>query len=232
MRLNKYIASTGYCSRREADKLIESKKVKINGKIADIGQAVEAGDQVEVNGQKIKQKHKKVYLAFNKPRGITSTTEKNVKDNIVGYIGHKERIFPIGRLDKDSEGLILLTNDGDIVNEILREENKKEKEYLVTVNRKITDDFVRSMSSGVEIFNPVKNEKVTTKRCKVVKITNNKFKIILSQGLNRQIRRMCEALGYKVEELKRVRIANIKIGELPVGKHRYLSDQELKGLLK
>ncbi len=232
MRLNKYIASSGYCSRREADKLIDSGKVKINGKKAELGQQVEEGDIVQVNGKTIEEKKKKIYLAFNKPRGIVCTTEKREKDNIIDYIGHKERIFPIGRLDKDSQGLIFLTNDGDIVNRILRQEYGKEKEYIVTVDKKITDDFLKNMADGVVIYNPVRDERVKTNKSKIERLTNRKFRIIISQGLNRQIRRMCEELGYNVETLKRVRISNIKLGELPEGKYRYLNDVELKGLLK
>ncbi|MDO5708109.1 MAG: pseudouridine synthase [Andreesenia angusta] len=232
MRLNKYIASSGYCSRREADRLIESRRVKINGKTAELGQRVEDGDLVEVDGKAIYENKNKIYLAFNKPVGIVCTTEKKEKDNIVDYINHRERIYPIGRLDKDSEGLIFLTNDGDIVNKILRQEYKKEKEYIVTVDRKINEKFLKQMAQGVEIYNPVRDEKVRTNKCRIEKLTNRKFKIIISQGLNRQIRRMCEALGYNVETLKRIRISNIKLGELPIGKYRYLNEIELKGLLK
>ncbi len=231
MRLNKYISSSGICSRREADRLIESGKVKINGKRAELGQIVEEGDIVQVNGKNIEPKKKKVYLAFNKPRGVVCTTEKRERDNIIDFIGFRERIFPIGRLDKDSQGLIFLTNDGDIVNKILRQEYKKEKEYEVTVNKKITDEFLRSMASGVEIYNPVRDENVVTNKAKVKRISDRRFNIIISQGLNRQIRRMCEALGYEVETLKRIRISNIKIGELPEGKYRHLNSVEMKGLI-
>lgn len=231
MRLNKYIASSGICSRREADRFIESGRVKINGKKAVIGQIVEDGDIVQVNGKNIEPKKKKIYIAFNKPVGIVCTTEKRERNNIIDFIGHKERIFPVGRLDKDSEGLIFLTNDGDIVNKLLRQEYRKEKEYLVTVNKKITEEFLYAMSRGVEIYNPVKDEMVVTNKSKVDRINDREFRIVISQGLNRQIRRMCEALDYNVVKLKRVRISNVKLGELPVGKIRHLNEVELKGLL-
>lgn len=232
MRVNKYISSSGYCSRREADKLIEKGKVYVNGKKARLGETLSEGDIVEINGKKISQNVDRVYIAFNKPRGIVCTTDKREKNNIIDYINFNERIFPIGRLDKDSEGLILLTNDGDIVNKILRQEYKKQKEYIVKVNKKIDSKFLNNMSEGVEIYNPVKNERVKTNRCEIVKISNRIFKIVISQGLNRQIRRMCEELGYGVEELKRTRISNIKLGELPTGKYRYLNKIEIEGLIK
>lgn len=228
MRLNNYISSSGICSRREADKWIKEKKVKVNGKLADIGTKVLEGDIVEVMGKVVKPKEKKVYIAFNKPVGITCTTERHVNGNIIDFINHKERIFPIGRLDKDSQGLILLTNDGSIVNEILREENNHEKDYIVTVDKSITKDFLKSMSKGVRIFNPVQKKYVTTKPCKVEKINDKSFKITLSQGLNRQIRRMCEGLGYKVIKLKRIRIMNISLKGIPEGTYRELSKEELK----
>ncbi len=206
MRINNYISSSGYCSRRKADEFIKLGKVKINGLKAIIGQDVNDDDIVEVLGKKIVVKNKHIYIALNKPIGITSTTDTNIEDNIIDFIGHKERIFPIGRLDKDSEGLILLTNDGNIVNEILRSSNNHEKDYVVTVDKNIDNNFIDSMSNGIKIFNPVNNKHIITKKCKVTKISNNVFKITLTQGLNRQIRRMCSSLGYNVINLKRIRI--------------------------
>lgn len=220
MRLNKFIAESGKASRRGADKLIEEGRVLINGKVAKIGATVNPGDTVLVNGQTIRMANNYVYIALNKPVGITCTTEKNVKGNIVDYVNHPLRIFNIGRLDKDSEGLILLTNDGDIVNEILRAENEHEKEYIVSVDRPINDDFVKKMSSGVKILG------TTTLPCEVRPIDKFTFNIILKQGLNRQIRRMCEVLGYNVTRLQRVRIMNITLGKLPYGQWRDLSKKE------
>lgn len=226
MRINKYISETGFCSRRESDKLIEAKRVTINGKLAELGSTVEPGDDVRIDGQPIGAKKKSVYIALNKPVGITCTTELHVKGNIVDFVNHPERIFPIGRLDKDSQGLILLTNDGDIVNKILRAENNHEKEYIVTVDKPITPQFVQGMSSGVRILGTV------TKPCKITKISDRVFKIILTQGLNRQIRRMCQAFGYQVRQLKRVRIMNIQLDNLKVGQWRDLTHQELEELNK
>jgi 23S rRNA pseudouridine2604 synthase len=225
MRLNKYIAETGVCSRREADKWIESGRVRCNGQVAVLGTQVADGDEIRVDGELLGAKKKQIYIALNKPVGIVCTTEPDIADNIIEFIGHRERIFPVGRLDKDSEGLILLTNDGDIVNEILRSENNHEKEYVVTVDRTITDLSLNMMASGVKIMGEM------TKRSKVSRIGPNSFRIILTQGLNRQIRRMCSALGYKVQRLKRVRIMNVKLGSLDTGKWRYLSASELAGLL-
>jgi len=222
-RINKYLSEVGYCSRRVADKLIEEGKVTINGKIPVKGTKVEDGDQVEVEGQRIEKskKQKNIYLAFNKPVGIVCTTDTKVEpDNIIDFIKYPKRIFPIGRLDKPSEGLIFLTDDGDIVNKILRARNNHEKEYIVKVNRPINSDFIRSMSNGVEILD------TKTKNCFVKQLGPRNFKIILTQGLNRQIRRMCEALGYKVRSLKRVRIINIKL-DVPTGKYRELTKEEL-----
>ncbi len=232
MRLNNYISSSGFCSRREADKLISAGKVTINSKKAVIGQVVNKGDIVRVNNKIIKEKKERVYIALNKPVGITCTTEKHIKGNIIDFVNYSERIFPIGRLDKPSEGLILLTNDGDIVNKILRQENNHEKEYLVTVNKNITNDFVEKMSKGVRIFNPVNKKYVTTKKCVVSKVNSNTFKIILTQGLNRQIRRMCEVLGYEVKKLQRIRIMNLTLKGLPTGKWRKLTKEEVKNLIK
>ncbi len=211
MRLNKFISESGKASRRGADKLIEEGRVKINGRKAKIGDQVKPGDEVMVNGQRIRLARNNVYLALNKPVGITCTTEKNVKGNIVDLVNHPLRVFNIGRLDKDSDGLILLTNDGDMVNEILRAENNHEKEYIVSVDKPITPEFVEKMSKGVRILG------TKTLPCKVEQLSKYEFKIILTQGLNRQIRRMCEALGYEVYRLQRVRIMNIHLGNLPVG---------------
>ena len=225
-RINKYLSEVGYCSRRGADRLIEEGKVTVNGKIPEIGTKVEEGDYVEVEGQIIEKlkKQKKIYLIFNKPVGIVCTTNRREEpDNIIDFIKYPSRIFPIGRLDKPSEGLIFLTNDGDIVNKILRARNNHEKEYIVSVNRPINRDFVQSMSSGVEILETI------TKNCFVKQLGPKKFKIILTQGLNRQIRRMCEALGYRVKSLKRVRIMNIKL-DVETGKYREFTKQELMKL--
>ena len=225
-RINKYLSEVGYCSRRAADQLIEEGKVTINGKVPEMGTKVEDGDEVRVNGKLIgvpaKQKH--VYLAFNKPVGIVCTTDTRVEpDNIIDYINYPKRIFPIGRLDKPSEGLIFLTNDGDIVNKILRARNNHEKEYIVTVNQPITKNFITKMRSGVPILDTV------TKKCIVKQLGPKKFKIILTQGLNRQIRRMCEYLGYRVRTLKRIRIMNITL-DIPVGKYREFTPEELAKL--
>ena len=222
-RINKYLSESGYCSRRAADRLIEEGKVTINGEIPEIGTKVKEDDQVEVEGQIIEKltKQKKIYLAFNKPVGIVCTTDRRVEpDNIIDFIKYPKRIFPIGRLDKSSEGLIFLTNDGDIVNKILRARNNHEKEYIVIVNRQINKDFIQRMSNGVEILETI------TKNCFVKQLGPKKFKIILTQGLNRQIRRMCEALGYRVQSLKRVRIMNIKL-DIPKGKYREFTKGEL-----
>jgi len=225
VRLNKYISETGACSRREADKWIVAGRVTCNGQVAALGTRVSDGDEVRVDGELIGAKKKQIYIALNKPPGITCTTEDHIEDNIVDFVGHPERIFPIGRLDKDSEGLILLTNDGDIVNEILRAENNHEKEYIVRVDRPITDLSLKMMAGGVKIMGEL------TQPCKVVRIDRESFRMILTQGLNRQIRRMCSALGYRAQRLKRVRIMNIDLGSLGVGQWRYLTDSELAGLL-
>ena len=224
-RINKYLSEVGYCSRREGDRLIQEGKVTINGKVPEMGTKVEEGDIVCVDGISVKKTDEKLlYLAFNKPVGIVCTTDTRVEpDNIIDFINYPTRIFPIGRLDKPSEGLIFLTNDGDIVNKILRARNNHEKEYIVTVNKPITKDFVKKMSNGVEILDTV------TKPCKVEQIGKNKFRIILTQGLNRQIRRMCEHLEYRVWSLKRVRIMNIKL-DLPVGKLREFTKEEFNEL--
>ena len=224
--LNKFISSTGICSRREADRLIEQGRVKINGVLAKKGNRVLPIDSVTLNGKTVAHQTKKHYLAFHKPPGITCTTDRRDKDNIIDFINHKERIFPIGRLDKASTGLILLTNDGDIVNEILREENYHEKEYIVKVNKRIDNRFLKSMSTGIPILGTV------TKKCKVERISDYVFRIILTQGLNRQIRRMCEYLDYKVVTIKRIRIMHIQLEELKIGQWRNLSVGELKKLFE
>ncbi|NEU30494.1 23S rRNA pseudouridine(2604) synthase RluF [bacterium LRH843] len=226
LRINKFISESGFTSRRGADKLIAEKRVTINGVVAELGSQVEPGDDVKVDGQPLKTEDGYVYIALNKPVGITSTTEKHIKGNIVDFVNHPLRIFHIGRLDKDSDGLILLTNDGDIVNEILRAENKHEKDYIVTVDKPINSEFVRNMEAGVEILDTV------TLPCKVKPISKNTFKITLTQGLNRQIRRMCSSLGYHVRKLKRIRIMNIHLNGLEVGQWRDLTDKELNQLFK
>lgn len=223
-RINKYISETGFCSRREADKLIEQNRVTINGRIPEMGTKVAQGDEVRIDGKLISDKKtKNVYLAFHKPVGIECTTNQRVKANIIDYINYPTRIFPIGRLDKDSEGLILMTDDGDIVNKILRSRNNHGKEYIVTVNKPITERFIKRMASGVPILDTV------TKKCEVEQISKYVFRIILTQGLNRQIRRMCEYLGYEVTALKRIRIINISL-DIPTGKYRELTLNELKEL--
>ncbi len=234
VRLNKYISETGLCSRREADALIAAGRVTINGKPVELGQQVGETDEVRVDGKPVhgrvrgaEHATRRVYIALNKPVGITCTTERHVAGNIIDFIGHPQRIFPIGRLDKDSDGLILLTSNGDIVNEILRSENNHEKEYLVTIDRPVTPEFVAGMAGGVHL--PELN--ATTKRCRVEKIAGNTFRIVLTQGLNRQIRRMCEAFGCKVRRLQRVRIVNVRLGALKPGQWRDLSEAELRGLL-
>jgi len=227
-RLNKFISESGLCSRREADRYIEKGTVFINGKRAKVGDQVLAGDKVMVNGHNIEPKEESsfILLAFNKPVGITSTTEGSVRDNIVDYVNHSERIFPIGRLDKDSSGLIFLTNNGDIVNKILRAGNKHEKEYVVTVNKPITEDFIFEMSNGVPILG------VNTRKCKVRQISTFVFNIILIQGLNRQIRRMCEHFGYEVSKLERTRIMNVSLKGIPTGEFRELTEEEMKSITK
>lgn len=223
-RINKFISETGVCSRREADAWIEAGRVTINGDTATLGSKVSEGDSVCIDGQSVGARKQPVYIALNKPVGITCTSEPHVKGNIVEFVGHPQRIFPIGRLDKDSEGLILLTNNGDIVNEILRVENAHEKEYLVTVDRPVTDAFLQGMASGVHILGTL------TKPCIVTRVRSNCFRIILTQGLNRQIRRMCAASNYKVRRLQRVRIMHIHLGDLARGEWRNLTPKELQGL--
>lgn len=226
VRINKYFSEIGYCSRREADKLIQQRRVTINGKVAEMGSKVSPTDEVRLNGKLVgkKQQSKPVYLAVNKPRGIVCTTDtRREKDNIVDFINYPERIFPIGRLDKDSQGLILMTNDGDIVNKILRARNGHEKEYLVTVNKPVSKSFISKMSNGVPILDTV------TRKCFVEQVDKFRFRIILTQGLNRQIRRMCEYFDYRVKQLERYRIMNIEL-DVPLGKWRHLTKKELKEL--
>ena len=225
MRLNKYISETGLCSRREADARIEAGRVTINGVVATLGSQVAAGDVVCVDGKPVGGAERHVYIALNKPVGITSTIESHVAGNLLEVVKYPQRIFPIGRLDKDSEGLLLLTNNGDIVNEILRSENEHEKEYLVTVDRPVTEIFLNGMASGVRILGTV------TKPCKVRRVAAATFRIVLTQGLNRQIRRMCSFFGYKVQRLQRVRIINLELGDLKPGQWRQLQPDEVRGLL-
>lgn len=224
VRLNKAISDSGYCSRRAADTLIEKGLVTVNGKVAGLGDRVMPEDVVLVEGNSLSEKENLVYIALNKPIGITCTTDQRIDGNVVDFIGHEERIFHVGRLDKPSEGLLLMTNDGDIVNKILRAGNSHEKEYIVTVDRPITDAFIKRMSNGVPILETV------TKKCVVERMSRNVFKIILVQGLNRQIRRMCEYLGYEVTALRRTRIMNIELGNLKLGDWRDLTEGELQGL--
>ena len=225
VRINKFLSQAGFCSRREADKFILDERVTINGIVAKMGEKINPNDDISVDGERISKKpNKKIYIILNKPKGIVCTTDSGVeKNNIIDYVNHPKRIFPIGRLDKTSEGLIFLTNDGDIVNKILRAKNKHEKEYHVTVDKPITHEFIQQMSKGVPILNTV------TRPCEIKRIKDYEFKIILTQGLNRQIRRMCEYLGYRVKKLKRIRIMNIKL-DIPLGEWRYFNDQEFSEL--
>ena len=225
IRINKFLSESGYCSRRKADKMIEDGRIKINGMLCVMGEKVSISDKISIDDKLIHfSKKEPIYIAFNKPTGVVCTTDTRVeKNNIIDYIGHPERIFPIGRLDKDSQGLILLTNDGDIVNKILRSRNNHQKEYIVRVDKPITNDFIQRMSNGVPILDTI------TKKCYVNKISNFEFKIILTQGLNRQIRRMCEILKYKVKKLKRIRIMNIHLN-VDLGKWRNLEKKELNEL--
>ncbi|RXJ04324.1 pseudouridine synthase [Anaerobacillus alkaliphilus] len=224
MIIDKFISITGVCSRRETKRLIAAGRITINNTICRYGDSVGPSDQVLIDGKPIEGKKENVYIILNKPAGITCTASKEVKTNLIDYMDYPERIFAVGRLDKESDGLLLMTNDGDIVNEILRSENNHEKEYIVTVNKPITDEFIQGMSSGVDIMN------TTTKPCHVSRVSDNVFRIILTQGLNRQIRRMCKVFGYHVERLQRIRIMNLMIKDLPVGEWRYLSESELSEL--
>lgn len=226
MRINKYLSEAGIVSRRGADKWIEDGRITINGQLAELGSKVEEGDEVLADGKPVKVEEQLVYIALNKPVGITSTTERHIEGNVVDFVNHPLRIFHIGRLDKDSNGLLLLTNDGDIVNEILREEHGHEKEYIVTVDHPISQTFIEKMESGVKILGTV------TKPCKVKQLGPRTFNITLTQGLNRQIRRMCSALGYNVRKLQRTRVLNIHLGDLPIGQWRDLTQKELVELFR
>ena len=224
MRLNKYLSDAGVCSRREADRLVQDGKVTVDGKTAVLGMQIEEGQEIWVNGKEVRREEKKVLLLFHKPRGIECTANPKVKNNVISYIDYPIRIYYIGRLDKDSEGLLLLTNQGELVNKMMRAGNCHEKEYLVTVDKPVTDDFIRKMSCGVPILGTV------TRKCYVEKTGEKSFRIILTQGLNRQIRRMCEYLGYRVKRLKRVRVMNLELGSLPAGQYREATKKELEEL--
>lgn len=233
MRINKYISSTGYCSRRKAEEIITEGRVRVNGELANINTVIDENiDVVTIDGKKIEVMEEKIYLLLNKPVGITCTTERHIKGNIIDYVNYPKRIFPVGRLDKDSHGLILLTNDGDIVNKALREENNHSKEYLVQVDKPILPSFIQKMKAGVEIYNPVQHEMVKTKKCKVSPAGKRSFKIVLTQGYNRQIRRMCKACGYKVIDLERIRFMNLQDEKLEMGKWRKLTSKEIEDLYK
>lgn len=225
-RLNKFLSDSGFCSRREADRLIEGGRVLVDGRIGVLGDKVESGTDVRVNGVQLSGESKKIYIALNKPVGIICTTDPREPMNVIDYLHHPQRIFPVGRLDKESSGLLLLTSDGEIVNRMLRAANAHEKEYLVSVERKITPEFLASMANGVKILDTV------TLPCKIEKLSDFSFRLVLIQGLNRQIRRMCEALGYSVRTLKRVRIMNIELGALPQGHWRNLTEKELEELFR
>ena len=224
MRLNKYLSDAGVCSRREADRLVQDGSVMVDGKTAVLGMQIQEGQEILVNGKKVRREEKKVLLLFHKPRGIECTANPKIKKNVISYIDYPIRIYYIGRLDKDSEGLLLLTNQGELVNKMMRAGNCHEKEYLVTVDKPVTDDFIKKMSSGVPILGTV------TRKCQVEKTGKKTFRIILTQGLNRQIRRMCEYLGYRVERLVRVRVMNLELGDLPVGQYREAAEKELENL--
>ena len=224
MRLNKYLSDAGVCSRREADRLVHDGKVTVDGKTAVLGMQIEEGQEIWVNGKEVRREEKKVLLLFHKPRGIECTANPKIKNNVISYIDYPIRIYYIGRLDKDSEGLLLLTNQGELVNKMMRAGNCHEKEYLVTVDKPVTDDFIRKMSCGVPILGTV------TRKCHVEKTGEKSFCIILTQGLNRQIRRMCEYLGYRVKRLKRVRVMNLELGSLPAGQYREATKKELEEL--
>ena len=226
MRINKFLSECGFCSRREADRLLEAGKVTVDGQVASLGSKLIPGQEVKVNGVLVTKKDSPVILALNKPKGIVCTTAKKEKNNVVDFIDYKSRIYPVGRLDKASEGLLLMTNMGDMVNKIMRARNYHEKEYLVSVDKDITDDFLKRMSEGVPVLDTI------TRPCEIEKIGRRKFRIILTQGLNRQIRRMCENLGYRVVYLKRTRIMNIKLGDLKVGEYRELTKNEIDEIMK
>ena len=226
IRINKFLSEAGVCSRRGADRLVVEGRVSIDGKKAVLGDQILPGQKVLVDGREVQREDEKILLAFHKPKGIVCTAEKREKNNIIDYLHYPKRIYPVGRLDKDSEGLILLTNDGELGNEILRARNFHEKEYIVTVNRPVTDEFLRGMAGGVPILDTI------TRKCKVEKLDKRKFRIVLTQGLNRQIRRMCEYFGYQVVKLKRIRIMNIMLGDLPTGSYREISREEQEELYR
>ena len=228
VRINKYLSEAGICSRREADRYIQNGLIKIDGITAQIGDRVMPGQDVTYKGRSLSKEDEMILIALNKPEGIVCTAEKREKNNVIDYINYPKRIYPIGRLDKDSKGLLLLTNNGDIVNKMMRSGNRHEKEYIVTVNRNISDSFIRGLAGGV----PLVELGVTTRKCHVNKLSSRQFKIILTQGYNRQIRRMCEYFGYRVVELERVRIMNISLGNLEPGKYRKVTEQEYKTLQK
>lgn len=224
MRINKLLSNYGYCSRKEVSRLIEDKRIMVNGKLCEQGQWVEESDDILLDGEKVQQKER-VYIALNKPKGIVCTSSREIKDNIIDFLNYEEYVFPVGRLDKDSQGLILMTNDGDLANKILSSENYHEKEYIVTLDKDFDDEFIYNMSNGVNILGTV------TRPCKLIRVTNNTFKIILTQGLNRQIRRMCKTLGYNVIKLERIRIVNILSDGIEAGKWRKLTKEEIEELL-
>ncbi|PID03507.1 23S rRNA pseudouridine synthase F [Sporosarcina sp. P2] len=230
MRLNQYISSSGFCSRRQAERYITAEKVLVNGKIASHVYFVEDHDYVEVGGHPITQTAQNIYMILNKPSGITCTASPTIAGNIIDFISYPERIFPVGRLDKETEGLILLTNDGTIVNELMKDENHQEKEYVVTVDKKITNTFIEDLSNGVDIYNPRTKSYTTTNPCPVTPLDDFTFRITLTQGLNRQIRRMCRRFQYTVTHLQRVRIKHIELGSLERGQWRYLTEEEIAGL--
>lgn len=224
MRLNKYLSDAGICSRREADRLVQEGKILVDGKVAVLGMQIAEGQEILVNGKAVRREEKKVLLLFHKPRGIECTANPKIKNNVISYIDYPIRIYYIGRLDKDSEGLLLLTNQGELVNKMMRAGNCHEKEYLVTVDKPVTEDFIKKMSNGVPVLGTV------TRKCRVEKTGEKTFRIILTQGLNRQIRRMCEYLGYRVKRLKRIRVMNLELGDLPVGQYREADKKELEDL--
>lgn len=228
VRINKFLSEAGVCSRREADRKIENGEIRINDRVAVTGDKVMPGDEVYVNGRPIQKEEEMVLLVLNKPVGIVCTAEKREKNNVIDFMKYPKRIYPIGRLDKDSEGLLLMTNNGELVNKIMRAGNMHEKEYIVTVNKPVTDSFVRGLAGGV----PLVELNTTTRKCKVEKVANRKVRIVLTQGLNRQIRRMCEYFGYRVEKLERVRIMNIKLGDLKTGQYREVTPEEYAKLMK
>ncbi len=228
IRINKYLSEAGVCSRREADRRIENGEVMIGDRVATTGDRVMPKDRVYVNGRPVKKEEEMILLALNKPAGIVCTAEKMEKNNVIDFLKYPKRVYPIGRLDKDSEGLLLLTNNGEIVNKIMRSGNMHEKEYIVTVNKPVSDSFIRGLAGGV----PLTDLGVTTRKCRVEKLGNRKLRIVLTQGLNRQIRRMCEYFGYRVEKLERVRIMNIRLGDLKVGEYRHVTEEEYKKLLQ